>query len=100
MAGPPDMRNGSMALSMPAVTASVELGLMTRMRSDWDMSESMALKLLSNNGCSNFANGDFRKGKSHVEPWTDGRPGRFAAGRRGADAGESAGQAAAAAYRR
>ena len=34
MAGPPGMRSGSIARSMPSVTASVELGLMTRMRSD------------------------------------------------------------------
>ena len=47
MAGPPGMRNGSIAVSMPLVTASVELGLMTRMRSD--MSARMAPKLLFNN---------------------------------------------------
>jgi len=33
MAGPPAMRSGAMAASMPWVTASVEFGLMTRMRS-------------------------------------------------------------------
>ena len=45
--GPPVMRSGSMAASMPWVTASVELGLMTRMRSD--MGRKMAPKLLFNN---------------------------------------------------
>ena len=47
MAGPPFMRSGSMAASMPRVTASVELGLMTRMRSG--MAARMASKLLFNN---------------------------------------------------
>ena len=47
MAGPPGMRNGSIAASMPWVTASVELGLMTRMRSD--MALTMAAKLPFNN---------------------------------------------------
>src|SRR6185437_15971989 len=48
MAGPPARRSGSMALSMPAVTASVELGLMTRMRSDgWDMAAPWSLNCYS-----------------------------------------------------
>ena len=47
MAGPPAMRSGSMARSMPSVTAWVELGLMTRMRSDHGA--RMASKLLFNN---------------------------------------------------
>ena len=48
--GPPLMRSGSMARSMPSVTAWVELGLITRMRS---MAANMASKLLFNNRCSN-----------------------------------------------
>src|SRR5215208_6259359 len=47
MAGPPFMRSGSIAASMPRVTASVELGLMTRMRSVSDMAESWPLNCYS-----------------------------------------------------
>jgi hypothetical protein len=52
MTGPPLMRSGSIAASMPLVTASVEFGLMTRMRSDLGsgMAPKMASKLLFNNG--------------------------------------------------
>ena len=49
MAGPPFMRSGSIAASMPWVTASVELGLMTRMRSAIGHGRNMAPKLLFNN---------------------------------------------------
>ena len=41
MAGPPVMRSGSIAASMPLVTASVELGLMTRMRSDMSCKDGL-----------------------------------------------------------
>src|SRR4029077_617978 len=62
MVGPPAMRNGSMARSMPSVTACVELGLMTRMRSEDAMPQGWPLNCYSTMADLTSAAGEIRKG--------------------------------------